>query len=64
MTFTVSDKLEIIGFIEIKDIGSPPTVARHLILPRSTKEKGDSEFQFTHKSFSLLKYKYFSIVAL
>ncbi|XP_059151327.1 integrator complex subunit 14-like [Physella acuta] len=43
MTFTVSDKLEIIGFIEIKDIGSPPTVARHLVLPRSTKEKGDTK---------------------
>uniref|UniRef100_A0A0B6ZRF4 Integrator complex subunit 14 n=1 Tax=Arion vulgaris TaxID=1028688 RepID=A0A0B6ZRF4_9EUPU len=39
-TYNVSDKLEIIGFIDIKDIGSPPTVARHLVLPRSTKEKG------------------------
>ncbi|CAL1538840.1 unnamed protein product [Lymnaea stagnalis] len=43
VTYTVSDKLEILGFLDIKDIGSPPTVARHLVLPRSTKEKTDAK---------------------
>ncbi|KAK0051696.1 von Willebrand factor A domain-containing protein 9 [Biomphalaria pfeifferi] len=43
VTYGVSDKIEIIGFLEIKDVGSPPTVARHLILPRSTKEKLDTK---------------------
>ncbi|BFY97677.1 hypothetical protein BsWGS_00718 [Bradybaena similaris] len=42
-THTVTDKLEIIGFIDIKDIGSPPTVARHLVLPKSTKDKGAAD---------------------
>ncbi|KAH9518396.1 Integrator complex subunit 14 [Bulinus truncatus] len=41
-TYMVSEKIEIIGFIEIKDVGSPPTVARHLVLPRSTKEKSET----------------------
>ncbi|XP_005092704.1 integrator complex subunit 14 [Aplysia californica] len=38
-TYSVSEKLEIVGFIDIKDVGSPPTIARHLILPRSIREK-------------------------
>ena len=39
MTYAVSEKIEIIGFLDIRDIGSPATVARHLILPRSSKDR-------------------------
>ncbi|GFR69232.1 von Willebrand factor A domain-containing protein 9-like [Elysia marginata] len=38
-TYNISDKIDIIGFLDIKDIGSPPTIARHLILPRSMKDR-------------------------
>lgn len=48
-TYTVSEKLEIIGFIDVKDIGSPPTVARHLVLPRSTKDRAMVESKFDYK---------------
>jgi len=37
-TYSVSEKMEILGFMDIKDIGSPPTVVRHLVLPRSSKD--------------------------
>ncbi|CAG5114553.1 unnamed protein product [Candidula unifasciata] len=49
-THTVTDKLEIIGFIDIKDIGSPPTVARHLVLPKSTKDRGAADKDKENKS--------------
>ena len=38
-TYSIAEKIEIIGFLDIKDIGSPPTVARHLILPRPMKDR-------------------------
>lgn len=34
-TFTVSDLIEVRGFIPIADVGSPMAVSRHLILPSS-----------------------------
>ncbi|XP_053405722.1 integrator complex subunit 14-like isoform X2 [Mercenaria mercenaria] len=36
---TVSDKLEICGFMDLQDIASPPTVSRHLVLPVASKQK-------------------------
>lgn len=36
---TMWDKLEIVGFLEIAEVASPPTVSRHLVLPTSTRER-------------------------
>uniref|UniRef100_A0A8C4Q4C6 Integrator complex subunit 14 n=1 Tax=Eptatretus burgeri TaxID=7764 RepID=A0A8C4Q4C6_EPTBU len=39
---TVSADLQIVGFIEIGDVASPPVLSRHLVLPTSsTKDGGD-----------------------
>jgi hypothetical protein len=35
----MSDKLEIVGFLDIADVASPCTLSRHLVLPTSTREK-------------------------
>lgn len=35
-TFTISDNIEVLGFLELSDIGSPAAVSRHLMLPMST----------------------------
>ncbi len=32
--------LEIVGFIEIGDISSPPVLSRHLVLPIAVNNKG------------------------
>ena len=32
-TYTISDQLEVVGFLELADIGSPAAVSRHLVLP-------------------------------
>ncbi|XP_060558631.1 integrator complex subunit 14-like [Ruditapes philippinarum] len=39
---TVSEKLEICGFMDLQDIASPPTVSRHLVLPVTNKQKQNS----------------------
>lgn len=36
---TVSDVLEICGFMDVQDIASPPTVSRHLVLPVAGKQR-------------------------
>lgn len=40
-TDSVLSDLEIVGFIEIGDIASPPVVSRHLVLPIAVN-KGES----------------------
>lgn len=35
-TFTISDNIEVLGFLELADIGSPAAVSRHLMLPMGT----------------------------
>lgn len=35
----MSDKLEIVGFLEIAEVASPATVSRHLVLPISTRDR-------------------------
>lgn len=40
-TFTVSDLIEVRGFIPIADVGSPMAVSRHLILPSSQSTKSN-----------------------
>ncbi|KAL4228241.1 Von Willebrand factor A [Mactra antiquata] len=42
---TVSDTLEICGFMDLQDIASPPTVSRHLVLPVTTKSKQADKVQ-------------------
>jgi len=34
---TISDNLEICGFMDLQDIASPATVSRHLVLPVQNK---------------------------
>jgi len=41
-TWVVS-RLEILGFMDIKDIGSPPTHTRHLVLPHLKANKDEEE---------------------
>ncbi|XP_044050138.1 integrator complex subunit 14 isoform X1 [Siniperca chuatsi] len=41
MPRTVSTDLEIVGFIEIADISSPPVISRHLVLPIAVNKEGD-----------------------
>uniref|UniRef100_A0A8C2I489 Integrator complex subunit 14 n=1 Tax=Cyprinus carpio TaxID=7962 RepID=A0A8C2I489_CYPCA len=38
---TVQTDLEIVGFIEIGDISSPPVLSRHLVLPIAVSKEGD-----------------------
>ncbi|XP_012706758.1 integrator complex subunit 14 isoform X2 [Fundulus heteroclitus] len=38
---TVSTDLEIVGFIEIADISSPPVISRHLVLPIAVNKEVD-----------------------
>uniref|UniRef100_A0A672P1G0 Integrator complex subunit 14 n=1 Tax=Sinocyclocheilus grahami TaxID=75366 RepID=A0A672P1G0_SINGR len=38
---TVQTDLEIVGFIEIGDISSPPVLSRHLVLPIAVNKEGD-----------------------
>lgn len=38
---TVQTDLEIVGFIEIGDISSPPVISRHLVLPIAVNKEGD-----------------------
>lgn len=33
----ISKTLEILGFLDIADVASPPMLSRHLVLPMSTK---------------------------
>lgn len=35
----MSDKLEIVGFMDIADVASPPTLSRHLVLPTPTRDR-------------------------
>ena len=37
---TVSDVIQVIGFLHIGDIASPPYISRHLCLPVSTSSTG------------------------
>ncbi|KAF3688780.1 Integrator complex subunit 14 [Channa argus] len=41
MPRTVSTDLEIVGFIEIADISSPPVISRHLVLPIAVNKEVD-----------------------
>uniref|UniRef100_A0A673M4M3 Integrator complex subunit 14 n=1 Tax=Sinocyclocheilus rhinocerous TaxID=307959 RepID=A0A673M4M3_9TELE len=41
MPRTVQTDLEIVGFIEIGDISSPPVLSRHLVLPIAVNKEGD-----------------------
>ncbi|XP_051513070.1 integrator complex subunit 14-like isoform X2 [Myxocyprinus asiaticus] len=41
MPKTVQPDLEIVGFIEIGDISSPPVLSRHLVLPIAVTKEGD-----------------------
>ncbi|KAM4618390.1 integrator complex subunit 14 [Polymixia lowei] len=41
MPRTVSTDLEIVGFIEIGDISSPPVISRHLVLPIAVNKEVD-----------------------
>ncbi|XP_071354331.1 integrator complex subunit 14 [Trachinotus anak] len=41
MPRTVSADLEIVGFIEIADISSPPVISRHLVLPIAVNKEVD-----------------------
>ncbi|XP_028287522.1 integrator complex subunit 14 isoform X2 [Parambassis ranga] len=41
MPRTVSADLEIVGFIEIADISSPPVISRHLVLPTAVNKDVD-----------------------
>uniref|UniRef100_A0A665WAR2 Integrator complex subunit 14 n=1 Tax=Echeneis naucrates TaxID=173247 RepID=A0A665WAR2_ECHNA len=41
MPRTVSTDLEIVGFIEISDISSPPVISRHLVLPIAVNKDVD-----------------------
>ncbi|MGH0174318.1 UNVERIFIED_CONTAM: hypothetical protein FKN15_068048 [Acipenser sinensis] len=38
---TINTDLEIVGFIEIADISSPPVLSRHLVLPIAVNKEGD-----------------------
>ncbi|XP_066557346.1 integrator complex subunit 14 [Amia ocellicauda] len=38
---TIATDLEIVGFIEIADISSPPVLSRHLVLPIAVSKEGD-----------------------
>ncbi|XP_039629476.1 integrator complex subunit 14 [Polypterus senegalus] len=37
----VSSELDIVGFVEIADISSPPVLSRHLVLPIAVNKEGD-----------------------
>lgn len=37
-TYTLSELIEVCGFISVSDVGSPMAVSRHLILPAPIKE--------------------------
>ena len=39
----VSKSLEILGFLDIADVSSPPMLSRHLVLPMSTKNLKKAE---------------------
>eukprot|EP00064_Thunnus_orientalis_P000374 superscaffoldBa00000018_g374 len=41
MPLTVNTDLEIVGFIEIADISSPPVISRHLVLPIAVNKEVD-----------------------
>ena len=55
-TYSIAEKIEIIGFLDIKDIGSPPTVARHLILPRPMKDREKEDGRKKHTLFLLIAF--------
>ena len=35
----MSNMLDVVGFLDIAEVASPPTLSRHLILPTSTRER-------------------------
>ena len=35
----MSNTLDVVGFLDIAEVASPPTLSRHLILPTSTRER-------------------------
>ena len=40
---TISNSLQICGFLDLQDIASPPTLSRHLVLPIANKEKTETK---------------------
>lgn len=44
---TVSNNLQICGFLDLQDIASPPTLSRHLVLPIANKEKSETKTEST-----------------
>lgn len=47
MKRSISDTIEVCGFIEVADVGSPMAISRHLVLPHPT---GKAEGMFMQLS--------------
>lgn len=50
---TVSDELNIMGFLDIGDIASPQIVSRHLVLPSSQRKEKSADGEISYSSLDM-----------